>query len=102
MVIKAARPNISDNSIKQYMSSLRRLNGGSAVPINDVDFLKDFDVVMDKLKYKKPTTIKKYMNAIIVVLGALKMDGDLIKKYEVVRDKLNEQYSEEQATHQKS
>ena len=39
MIIKAARPNISENSIKQYMPSLRTLNGGSAVPINDVDFL---------------------------------------------------------------
>jgi hypothetical protein len=102
MIIKAARPNISDNSIKQYMSSLRTLNGGSAVPINNVDFLKDFDVVMEKLKEKKPTTIKNYMNAIIVVLGALKMDDVLIKQYEAVRDKLNGQYSEEQATHQKS
>ena len=98
MIIKAARPNISDNSIKQYMSSLRTLNGGSAVPINNVDFLKDFDVVMEKLKEKKPTTIKNYMNAIIVVLGALKMDDVLIKQYEAVRDKLNGQYSEEQAT----
>ena len=97
MIIKAARPNISDNSIKQYMSSLRTLNGGSAVPINNVDFLKDFDVVMEKLKEKKPTTIKNYMNAIIVVLGALKMDDVLIKQYEAVRDKLNGQYSEEQA-----
>ena len=102
MIIKAARPNISDNSIKRYMSSLRTLNGGSAVPINNVDFLKDFDVVMEKLKEKKPTTIKNYMNAIIVVLGALKMDDVLIKQYEAVRDKLNGQYSEEQATHQKS
>ena len=102
MIIKAARPNISDNSIKQYMSSLRTLNGGTAVPITNVDFLKNFDEVMEKLKAKKPTTIKNYMNAIIVVLGALKMDVDLIKKYEVVRDKLNEQYSDEQATHKKS
>ena len=31
MIIKAARPNISDNSIKQYMSSLRTLNGGTSL-----------------------------------------------------------------------
>ena len=47
MIIKAARPNISDNSIKQYMSSLHTLNGGTAVPITNVDFLKDFDEVME-------------------------------------------------------
>lgn len=100
MIIKAARPDIKDNSIKQYMSSLRTLNDGK--PIMDVDFLKDFDAVMEKLSDRKPTTIKNYMNAIIVVLGALKMDDVLIKQYEAVRDKLNGQYSEEQATHQKS
>ena len=100
MIIKAARPDIKDNSIKQYMSSLRTLNDGK--PIMDVDFLKDFDAVMEKLSDRKPTTIKNYMNAIIVVLGALKMDDDLIKRYGEVRDKLNDQYSEEQATHKKS
>ena len=77
MIIKAARPDIKDNSIKQYMSSLRTLNDGK--PIMDVDFLKDFDAVMEKLSDRKPTTIKNYMNAIIVVLGALKMDDNLIK-----------------------
>ena len=69
MIIKAARPDIKDNSIKQYMSSLRTLNDGK--PIMDVDFLKDFDAVMEKFSDRKPTTIKNYMNAIIVVLGAL-------------------------------
>ena len=40
MIIKASRPDIKDNSIKQYMSSLRTLNDGK--PINmDVDFLED-------------------------------------------------------------
>ena len=63
MIIKAARPNISDNSIKQYMSSLRTLNGGAAVPITNADSLENFDEVMEKLKAKKPTTIKNYMNA---------------------------------------
>ena len=100
IIIKAARPDIKDNSIKQYMSSLRTLNGGK--PIMDVDFLKNYDEVMEKLKEKKPTTIKNYMNAIIVVLDALKMDKDLIEKYGEVRDKLNDQYSDEQATHKKS
>ena len=30
MIIKAARPDIKDNSIKQYMSSLRTLNALAA------------------------------------------------------------------------
>ena len=65
LLLKAARPELKDNSIKQYLSSLRTLNGGQ--PITNVDFLKDYDAVMAKLSSRKPTTIKNYMNSIIVV-----------------------------------
>eukprot|EP01051_Picozoa_sp_SAG22_P000635 SAG22_NODE_18_length_32591_cov_38.043549_22_plen_48_part_00 len=36
---------------------------------------------MGKLSSKKPTTVKNYMNAIIVVLSAVKADTELIDKY---------------------
>lgn len=88
MIIKAARPDIKDNSIKQYMSYLRTLNDGK--PIMDVDFLKGYDAVMEKLSGRKPLTIKSYMNAIIVVLGALKMDDDLIKQYSEVIERTSQ------------
>eukprot|EP01051_Picozoa_sp_SAG22_P013773 SAG22_NODE_1583_length_4063_cov_6.137487_1_plen_68_part_10 len=65
LVIKANRPELSDSSLKQYLSSLRTLNDKK--PIQDIDFLKDYDTVMGKLSSKKPTTVKNYMNAIIVV-----------------------------------
>ena len=100
LVIKANRPELSDSSLKQYLSSLRTLNDKK--PIQDIDFLKDYDSVMEKLSSKKPTTIKNYMNAIIVVLSAVKADTELIDKYTKTRDELNQQYSDEQATHQKS
>ena len=100
LVIKANRPELSDSSLKQYLSSLRTLNDKK--PIQDIDFLKDYDSVMEKLSSKKPTTIKNYMNAIIVVLSAVKADPSLIDKYTKTRDDLNQQYSDEQATHQKS
>ena len=100
LLLKAARPELKDNSIKQYLSSLRTLNAGQ--PITNVDFLKDFDVVMEKLKEKKSTTIKNYMNAIIVVLDALKIDKGLVDKYSDMRDKLNAEYSDQQATHKKT
>eukprot|EP01051_Picozoa_sp_SAG22_P018335 SAG22_NODE_3059_length_1975_cov_46.585288_3_plen_317_part_00 len=100
LVIKANRPELSDSSLKQYLSSLRTLNDKK--PIQDIDFLKDYDSVMEKISSKKPTTIKNYMNAIIVVLSAVKADTELIDKYTKTRDELNQQYSDEQATHQKS
>ena len=63
MIIKKSRPNLSDVSINQYLSSLRTLNGGQ--PINDLNFLNDFDAVMLSLKKKKPTTVKNYANAAV-------------------------------------
>eukprot|EP01051_Picozoa_sp_SAG22_P007132 SAG22_NODE_492_length_9824_cov_12.256864_3_plen_159_part_00 len=42
------------------------------------------------------------VRAIIVVLSAVKADTELIDKYTKTRDELNQQYSDEQATHQKS
>ena len=79
LVIKANRPELSDSTLKQYLSSLRTLNDKK--PIQDIDFLKDYDSVMEKISSKKPTTIKNYMNAIIVVLSAVKADTELIDKY---------------------
>ena len=49
LLLKAAGPELKDNSIKQYLSSLRTLNGGQ--PITNVDFLKDYDMVMEKLSF---------------------------------------------------
>ena len=46
MIIRKSRPHLSDVSINQYLSSLRTFNGGQ--PINDLNFLNDFDGVMLK------------------------------------------------------
>ena len=100
MIIKKSRPNLSEVSINQYLSSLRTLNGGQ--PINDLNFLNDFDGVMLSLKKKKPTTVKNYANAAIVALTSVAADPALVKKYADVRDALNTQYSEFHATHEKT
>ena len=100
MIIRKSRPHLSDVSINQYLSSLRTLNGGQ--PINDLNFLNDFDSVMMALSKKRPTTVKNYANAAIVALSSVAADPLLIKKYSDVRDALNTQYSEFHATHEKT
>ena len=100
MIIRKSRPHLSDVSINQYLSSLRTLNGGQ--PINDLNFLNDFDGVMLALSKKKPTTIKNYANAAIVALTSVAADPALVNKYSDVRDDLSTQYSEFHATHQKT
>ena len=47
--------------------------------------------------------LEQWMNAIIVVLDALKMDKELVEKYSQMRDKLNAEYcDQQQATHKKT
>ena len=80
LVIRAARPNLSDNSLKAYLISLKKLNGGQ--PISDLNFLEDYDAVVAFLEPQAETTRKNYLNAVIVALQALKGDKALIAKYE--------------------
>ena len=84
LVIKSYKPSLKDNSLKIYLTSLRVLNDGD--DIKNIEFLKDYDKIIDKLSKKKDNTKKNYLNAIIIALKALKSDGKLIKRYEELRD----------------
>jgi len=97
--IQKARPKLKANTVKQYEIQLKRLQ--KLFDTEGWDFLNNIDSVKDKLSDKHFTTSRNYYNSIIVLLMALNHDeahDDLIKKYVTVRDKLNEQYSEEQSS----
>lgn len=97
--IKTSRPNIKDSTIKMYESNLNKLK--SMFDSDDFKFLKDFDKVMDKLETKHFTTIRNYLNAIIIYLMAINSDkkqDTLLKKYGDKRDELNQQYEDEQTS----
>lgn len=97
--IQKARPKLKANTVKQYEIQLKRLQ--KLFDTKGWDFLKNVDSVKEKLSDKHFTTSRNYYNSIIVLLMALNHDdklNDLIKKYVTVRDKLNEQYAEEQSS----
>mgnify|MGYP003122242410 FL=1 len=97
--IKSSRPNIKDSTIKMYESNLNKLK--SMFDSDDFKFLKDFDKVMDKLETRHFTTIRNYMNAILIYLMAINSDkkqDTLLKKYQDKRDELNQQYEDEQTS----
>ena len=97
--IQKARPKLKANTVKQYEIQLKRLQ--KLFDTEGWDFLKNIDSVKEKLSDKHFTTSRNYYNSIIVLLMALNSDeklNDLIKEYVTVRDKLNEQYAEEQST----
>lgn len=63
----------------------------------DIDFLKNVDKVSETLDHLHYTTKRNYYNAIIVVL-TVHDNEELLKEYQSIRDKLNQQYEDEQAT----
>lgn len=97
--IKSSRPNIKDSTIKMYESNLNKLK--SMFDSDDFKFLKDFDKVMDKLETRHFTTIRNYLNSVIIYLMAINSDkkqDTLLKKYQDKRDELNQQYEDEQTS----
>jgi len=97
--IKKSRPTIKDSTIKSYEANLNKLK--KLFDTDNYSFLKNIDEVMDKIGDKHFTTIRNYLNAIIILLLALNHDdkyNDLIKEYQSKRDDLNKQYEDENAT----
>ena len=97
--IKKSRPNVKDSTIKSYEANLNKLK--KMFDSDDYSFLKDIDKVMEKIGDKHFTTIRNYLNAIIILLLALnheKKYDELIHEYQSKRDDLNKQYEDENAT----
>eukprot|EP01050_Picozoa_sp_SAG11_P031576 SAG11_NODE_9873_length_873_cov_4.003876_1_plen_84_part_10 len=54
LIIKASRADLKDNSLKIYLSALRKLNNNQ--PVTSIEFMKDFEGIMEKLKDKSSNT----------------------------------------------
>ena len=95
--IKKARPNLKDNTIKQYEMNLNKLK--KLFDSDNYDFLSNVDNVMNKIDNLHFTTQRNFLNAIIVLLMALnhteKYDK-LLEEYGKKRDDFNDKYDEEQ------
>ena len=97
-LIQTERPNLKENSIKQYISHLNKLTKLFDSPDN-YEFLKDPDSVMDKIKDTHYTSQRNTLNAVIVLLMALNSEKEydsLLKTYGKLRDNFNLTYEKEQ------
>lgn len=97
-LIQTERPNLKENSVKQYISHLNKLTKLFDSPDN-YDFLKDPDSVMDKIKDTHYTSQRNTLNAVIVLLMALNSEKEydsLLKTYGKLRDNFNLTYEKEQ------
>lgn len=97
-VIRKARPNLREISVKQYELNLRKLK--SLFETDNYNFLKSPENVKEKIKDLHYTTQRNMYNSIIVLLMALDVDKKrqkTIEKYSKMRDDLNQRYADENA-----
>jgi len=97
--IAEARPNLKENTIKQYESNLNKLK--KMFETDDWDFLKNPEEVKDKISHLHFTSQRNHYNAIIVLLMALNQKKNydvLIEDYGEMRDELNDEYNKQQSS----
>lgn len=94
-LIKEARPNIKESTIKMYVGNLMKLM--KMMDQDDLKFLKDIDKVKDKLSEKHFTTQRNYYNSIIIYLMT-KKDDKIVEEYNDIRDELNKKYIDDNAS----
>jgi len=95
--IQKARPNVKENTVKQYEVNLKKLQ--KLYESDNYDFLSKPDDVMDKIKDLHYLSQRNILNAIVVFLMALNHDekyDKLLITYGDLRDELNDKYSDEQ------
>jgi len=95
-----SRPNAKENTIKQYESNLKKLQTLAGEP-KGYDFLKKPDDVMKLIEDKHFTTIRNYINAVVILLMALNSDekyDKLLEKYISIREELSQQYDDQNSS----
>ena len=99
--IKKERPSLSEGTIKAYTSNLRKLHEKitGKKDIENLDFLKSPDVVLEKIDKLLTNTQKNYLVAVVVILQTNKQKyKDLIeiyqKKIKNMQEAVNDKYDE--------
>tara|TARA_R110000782_G_scaffold90354_2_gene173394 strand:- start:775 stop:1779 length:1005 start_codon:yes stop_codon:yes gene_type:complete len=95
--IEQSRPNAKESTVKQYLILIKKLQ--KLFDTDDYSFLSDPKAVYEKIKDNKFTSIRNTYNAIIITLMALNQKEnltELIDRYGLLRDELNQKYEDQQ------
>jgi len=76
---KLENKNISSSTLNLYIKNLKRLNDGNE--IKNLNFLKDNEKVLEKIKHLKPNTQKTYIISIVSLLKQEPKQKKLYDKY---------------------
>lgn len=82
-IIKKNKPNASETSIKTYIANLHILSKliTGEKEIKNLDFLKDYNKVLEVLNKKANTTLKNYLVAVVVAIQKEKKFESVVEKY---------------------
>ena len=78
-IIENARPNIKPQSIRTYVSNIKKIAGEKE--ISNIDFLNNPKEVFSKLEGMKLTMKRNILSSILVLLSAVDSENRLYKKY---------------------
>lgn len=89
-----------EKTVKMYIANINKLYKmlDHDEEMEDLDWLTDVEKVTDILADKHFTTLRNYLNSIIVALQVTEYPEELIKEYQSIRDEYNDQYIKENAT----
>jgi len=90
----------SEKTVKMYIANIKKLYKllGNDDEMEDLDWLTDVEKVTDILSDKHFTTLRNYLNSIIVSLQVTEYPDELIKEYQSIRDEFNDKYIKENST----
>lgn len=78
-IIRQARPNVKPQSIRTYVSNIKKIAGEKE--IENIDFLNNPKEVFSKLEEMKLTMKRNILSSILVLLSAVETESRLYKTY---------------------
>ena len=93
-IIKKAKPNVSENTIKQYNFTLGKIGNLIGATPDKIAPFKDLDKVREAIEPLSNNTKKNYLSNIIVLLKAKETEEKIVDKFDKERQKYVDIYED--------
>ena len=100
-VLREKKESLKDSTLATYVTNLTILHRmiTNSNTINNIEFAKEADKILEYLSKYQPNTRKSYLNALITLLKCDVLgESDACKRYIEERDTYNKMYQDQQAT----